>query len=96
MARVKIYIYDITEATSIHEEGKGVSLIPWGNDTNYIRGSDDNGRDYVLPDGFETASDTYGHPQIYDKAGEYCELVLRNGKPTLITLDSVVILEPAQ
>ena len=96
MKTVKIYTYDITEATSIHEQGNGISLAPWGNDTSHIKGNDDGGKDYMLPSDFEVANDTSGQLQIYDNNGEYCELTLRDGKPTLITLGGIISLRAAQ
>ena len=65
------------------EQGKGLSLHPWGRNTAYYEGSDDGGTVYELPEGYELA-ETRGHDLgIFDPDGRYCDLILHLGEVAL-------------
>lgn len=50
---------------SIHDQGSGVALTGWGEDTNYFHGSDDGGVLYHLPEGYEVHMCKYGELAIF-------------------------------
>jgi DNA-binding XRE family transcriptional regulator len=81
-----VTIYKINCYSSLNPscEGESVSLLPWDASDPTSRGSDDGGRDYVLPKQYRLASDANGCPVIQRDDGTVCELMLHNGCPLLI------------
>lgn len=47
------------------EQGTGFSLRPWGENTNQYTGSDDGGKEYYLPEGYELAETQDGEKEIF-------------------------------
>jgi hypothetical protein len=62
---VTIYKIAVLEAYMMSEQGTCFSLRPWGQNTDYYKGDDDGGREYVLPDGYELAETVDGIPAIF-------------------------------
>lgn len=89
MKTVKIYKNTCTQGVMIGREGDGFSLYPWGQDTSAIKGYDDGGKDYVLPDGYELAefANQQGKMGIF-KGDCYCDIHIHtSGHPQLVCGD---------
>jgi hypothetical protein len=92
---VTIYSVTCTKAYQMAEQGTGFSLRPWGGDTAHYEGTDDGGREYLLPEGHELAECNGGTVEIYDADGRHCPLGSSYGRPALVTGDRLVVLRPA-
>ncbi len=85
---IKIYKITITKAyVASLELGTRFSLSPWSDNIDY-EGFDDDGRDYVLPEGYDIGKDSDNQLHIYDSKGSYCELVKRYGNPAISVADN--------
>lgn len=91
MSKVKIYKVTITKAYMMSEQGENFSLRPWnGNNIDY-QGFDDEGKEYVLPEGFELAETIDGTPAIY-KGNDHYDLIKYYNSPMLTNgFDSIVL-----
>jgi len=69
------------------EIGTTYRLEPWGNNTTYYEGTDDGGKEYILPDDgakWEVADDKVGCPQLW-RNGEHVRIATHSsGLPQLI------------
>ena len=79
---VKIYKITCTSAYQMSETGERFSLSPWGKDTDYYKGYDDEGEEYILPEGYEFALSEHEQPNIYF-GKDWINLVSYNGRPAL-------------
>lgn len=95
MKRIKLYKVTITKAFLADELGTGFSLESWSGNSTYYEGEDDNGKEYVLPDGYELAKSAAGSLAIFDSEGEYCTIVTLGHTPTLVTSKGQTILKRA-
>ena len=95
MNTVKLYQVTTTKTHQTSEKEVSYSLYPWiGNNRDY-EGTDDGGKDYVLPDGFEVSDTTTGERQIFDAKGEYCGITNKHNSPCLLTSDGDIVLKTA-
>ncbi len=85
MNTVNIYKIVCTQSTMAADQGTGFSLRPWGTDTDTIKGFDDGGQEYILPDGYSVAESRSKTPEIYNDDDKHCELVVHepSGKPQI-------------
>lgn len=95
MAKVKIYRVEVEKAYMAEEQGFGFSLSPWGENTQEYEGSDDGGKDYILPSGFEVAESNFGSMEIYDEKGNHCPLTKYYDSPAIAADDGPVALKLA-
>lgn len=72
--KVVIYKIDVEKSISMGDQGITYSLEPWGQNTDRIEGSDNGGREYVLPEGFSVAVNSFDRAQIYDRNDRPCEI----------------------
>ena len=96
-----IKLYRCTCTTGIYSDdtqGYNYSLEPWGNDTLTIKGYDDGGQDYRLPDGYTVRETINGQHVIHNAAGERCELVTIGNTPAISDLrqDNYISCLPLQ
>jgi hypothetical protein len=85
-AKVTIYRIVCTRAYQMAEQGSGYSLRPWGENTPCYEGSDDGGREYLLPDGYTVAMSNGGTEEIYGPDGLHCAIVPHSsGLPQLVS-----------
>lgn len=83
---VKIYENTCTQSISIWDEGSGLSLMGWGDNTDVIQGYDDDGKEYVLPDGYRLGEIWGGLPAIFDDGDSHCEIIKHSsGSPQLVS-----------
>ncbi|QAT48449.1 XRE family transcriptional regulator [Caproiciproducens sp. NJN-50] len=80
---VTIYRINCFSAPEPEWEGESCSLLPWG-DPPGLRGQDDGGREYVLPERYAEGIAPGGSPAVFSEEGVLCELMLHNGRPLLI------------
>ena len=80
---VTIYKIHCFTAPEPGQEGESCSLLPWRNQPG-LRGSDDGGRDYVLPEPYRTGTMEDGKPVVITDGGEPCSLMFHNERPLLI------------
>ena len=85
MNTVKLYKITRTKCYQMSEQRTGYSLYPWGNNTADYEGYDDDGKDYILPDGFDVAESQFGDLQIYDQDDKYCTIIKKFNSPCLVT-----------
>lgn len=92
---VTIYRICRYAAPSPEEEGESCSLLPWGRKSG---GTDDGGRDYVLPSGYAQKNGEDGMPAVFSASGTRCSLMLHNGSPLLVDEESrrAHLLEPVK
>jgi hypothetical protein len=95
---VRLYRITVRKAYMMCEQGDGWSLTPWGRDTEYYEGSDDGGREYVLPAGYRVG-DCCPVPgvedlQIYDERDCHCT-IMDSGSPGLPCLVSATRISRA-
>lgn len=78
--------------------GESCSLLPWDGAGPDRQGSDDGGREYVLPEHYRQSRDEGGCPVVQDEEGCICELKLHNGCPLLIDEEKRLahLLEPVR
>ena len=62
---VKIYEITCYQGVFAGEEGTRYSLEPWEENTDRIKGEDDGGKLYELPDGYKVGEDITGVKHIY-------------------------------
>lgn len=76
-------------------EGESCSLVPWREESG---GTDDGGRDYVLPEGYAMRGAEDGEPAVFSASGTRCSLMLHNGCPLLIDEETrrAHLLEPVK
>ena len=97
---VTITIYKIWqfEGLTLGETGARFALTPWGSNTRELKGEDDGGNEYILPDGFYVGYiDTDSPcptPVICDADGDIWHLVGRD-VPTLCG-DRLITLRRSQ
>lgn len=94
MKTVTIYEVTCTKSIQMGNQGTGYSFRPWGEDTAYIQGYDDGGKEYILPDNLEFAECVDKSMQVYEN-NQHCPLTVQFGKPALITSTGIVILKRA-
>ena len=88
MTTVTIYKNTCTQGVMMSEQGTGFSLTEWGSDTDMIKGFDDGGQNYVLPDGYTLGAIWGGLSAVFDTNDNYCELVMHScGRPQLVSGD---------
>lgn len=80
---VTIYQINCFSAPEPELEGESCSLLPW-EDSSGLRGQDDGGREYVLPEHYDEGIGPDGKPAILSGEDVPCELMLHNGRPLLI------------
>lgn len=95
MNTVKLYQVTTTNAHQVSDQGVSYSLYPWSGDNRDYSGSDDGGKDYILPDGFEVLDSTTGERQIHDAKGESCGITNKSNRPCLLTSDGDIMLKIA-
>ena len=84
MDTVKLYRCTCTAGVySDDTQGTNYSLEPWGNDTLEIKGYDDGGQDYRLPDGYTVRETISGQHMIYNADMQYCSLVTVHNAPAI-------------
>jgi len=84
--QVKIYKIVCARNISIHDQGAGYSLNPWGSNTTEIEGYDDGGMLYDLEDGYTLSATKYGDRAIYDVDQNHCDIVIHcSGRPQLVS-----------
>lgn len=81
---VTVYKLKCYAALSPSQEGESCSLLPWDDSDPGMRGEDDGGREYVLPEGYTQSTSKDYVPEIFGPEGNRCELVLHNDCPLLI------------
>ncbi|HCW80850.1 MAG TPA: hypothetical protein DG942_07095 [Ruminococcaceae bacterium] len=81
---VTVYKIKCYAALEPSKEGDSCSLLPWDDSDPGVRGEDDGGREYVLPEGYTQGSSESGSPAIFGESGNRCDLLLHNGCPLLI------------
>ena len=87
MTRIKLYKITCTEGIYADDtQGSHYSLEPWGSDTLTIKGYDDGGQDYRLPDGYTVRETINGQHAIYNAAGEHCALITIGNTPAISDL----------
>ena len=96
MNTVKLYRVTTTKIHQISEQGVSYSLYPWSGNNRDYEGSDDGGKDFVLPDGFQVSDSTTGERQIYDAKGEPCGITNKSNYPCLLTSDGDIVLKTAK
>jgi len=87
---MNIILYRITiqESYSIYEQGEEFSLSPWGKNTDRYKGFDDEGEEYILPDGYEVSESNCGTMEVYNSRGHHCAIIMNgSGLPELIDSD---------
>jgi len=95
MNTVKLYQVTTTKAHEMSERGVSYSLYPWSGNNRDYEGSDDGGKDYILPDGFLVSDSSSGERQIYNAKGEYCGITNKSNSPCLLTSDGDIVLKMA-
>jgi hypothetical protein len=80
---VKIYKITCTRAFMANEQGTGYSLTPWGRNTPHYQGSDDGGREYVLPSSFVVGETKYTEKMIY-QGDIACPLFKKYDQPAIV------------
>ena len=94
--KVRIFKINCEKAYMMSEQGAGLSLIPWGDNTEYYVGFDDGGTVYDLPEGFELNFTQSGELAIY-KGSEHADLVLQYGRTaSLVTSGGIVLLKKSE
>lgn len=83
MKTVTIYKITSTQAYSMKETGERYSLQPWGKNTDYYKGFDDGGKEYMIPHGYTVEMGNDEQLHFYDKGGNYVKLITYNGRPAL-------------
>ncbi len=92
--KATIYKHFISEAHQVSEKGVGYSMRPWGDDTAYYKGSDDGGRQYLLPAGYSVGRTQDGARAIFDAQDRYIDLGMSdNGLPTVVDYDTAAEIE---
>lgn len=94
---VTIYRINCFSSPEPEKEGESCSLLPWENSPD-LRGQDDGGRDYVLPEHYGEGIAPGGAPAVLSEEGTLCDLLLHNGRPLLIdaTKRRAYLLEPVK
>ena len=69
------------------------SFMPYGKNTVYYKGQDDDGKDYVLPDGYVVGETKYGEPAIFDKNNQFVHLIKSFGEPAIINNDNGLTIQ---
>lgn len=90
----KLYCFDSPDPDQI---GESCSLLPWCGDRPGLRGQDDGGTEYELPQGYSVKTDEYGEPALF--CGHTpCGLTLHNGRPILVdsSKQQAVLLDPVK
>ena len=80
---VTIYHINCFSAPEPELEGESCSLLPW-EDSSGLRGCDDGGREYVLPERYGEGITPGGKPAVFSEEDVPCRLMLHNGRPLLI------------
>jgi hypothetical protein len=95
--KVRIFKINCEKAYMMSEQGAGLSLIPWGDNTEYYVGSDDGGTVYDLPEEFELSFTQSGELAIYKGGSEHADLVLQYGRTaSLVTSGGIVLLKKSE
>lgn len=91
----KIICYDSPDPEQV---GESCSLLPWDGDMPGLRGQDDGGTEYVLPQGYSVKADESGVPAVFAGGNLRCGLLLHNGRPILVdsAKQQAVLLEPVK
>ncbi len=85
MKTVRIYRQTCTNSYMMSEQGECFDLQPWGDDTDVIKGYDDGGKDYQLPEGYEVCELKHGGQGIFLR-DHYCDIETHSsGRPQLYT-----------
>ena len=94
---VTIYRINCFSAPEPAQEGESCSLLPWRGAPG-LRGQDDGGRDYVLPQEYGAGIGPGGVPAVFSSEGVLCELLLHNGRPLLVDGEKrrAYLLEPVR
>ena len=87
MKTITIYSVTCTKAVMINEQGSGFSLRPWGQNTDRYEGHDDDGKQYVMPDGFHVGTGGDGDTYIYSDGEDLPASLATHscGRPQIIT-----------
>ena len=89
--KVIIYKTECNKAYSMYEQGNGASLRPWGKNTEYYQGSDDGGKNYILPAGYSLGYIQNGLQQaIFDEKDQHCDISNKNGRIMLISVNRMI------
>lgn len=83
MAKIRIFKIECTRAYMMSELGTGLSLYPWGKNTESYEGDDDGGTVYELPEGYTVSVTGAGDLGIFDPHDCYCHLWQRGQKIAL-------------
>lgn len=97
-ATVRIYKICCFDAPDPEQIGESCSLQPWTGDLSGLRGQDDGGTEYELPEGYFIGTDETGAPAIFSESGVRCGLILHNRQPVLIDekVRKAILLEPVK
>lgn len=93
MNTIKLYKWHNLQAVEVWDEKEGFSMEYRGN---YGFVDCDNGRAYVLPEGYEIQDLGGGDLHVYDAEGYHCHIEIHKGLPLLrSTHNGGVILQAA-
>ncbi|OWR25678.1 hypothetical protein CDO73_26230 [Saccharibacillus sp. O23] len=93
---MKIYKITVSAGASIHDEGVHHGLEPWGHDTPVMKGWDDEGTLYYVPEGYEVARTTEGRLGLFDAAGQSVDIYTNSeNKPYILTDHEILIIQTA-
>ncbi len=83
---IKLYKIRCDKAFSIWEQEEGFSLYPSPKDTEYYEGTDDDGKNYVLPYGYHISKGSDEQLHICNSDGDYCSIAVHaSGCPQLVS-----------
>lgn len=75
MKTMRIYRITVDQAFRADECGTHFSLEPWGQNTDYYKGTDDSGELYGVPEGYSLGKDAAGELHLYDPKDLQCDIV---------------------
>lgn len=95
---VTIYRINCYASLDPSRVGESCSFLPWDGADSGSRGSDDGGRDYILPANYTKGRAADGSPAVFGEKGNLCELMMHNGCPMLIDSEKRLahLLEPVK
>ena len=80
---VAIYRIHSSSPSELGGEEERCSLLPYREEPG-LRGRDDGGRDYILPEGYSAVPGPEGEPALWNDEGGRCSLLLHNEAPLLV------------
>lgn len=95
MQTVKIYKIYCNKSFGMLKRDTWYCLEPWSGNTSDYDGSDDGGKDYIIPDGFTVSKGNDNMLHFYDSNNNYCKLTTEFGKPAIMIGTSFKVLKMA-